>query len=207
MQKDETLPLAPILKIVWTVVLAAGTSTRFGESKMLASYDGKPLVRIVAGAAQAATPQRVLVVTGSDAADVAFACGNHADRVVFNPNFKRGIGTSISCGVCGLGPEADGAIIVLADQILVDADHLQNLVRVWSGDANANVATRFDERIGPPALFGRDAFSRLAELNADEGALSILRDAAFSLSEVTFNAAAFDIDTPEDLEVLAKTRL
>jgi hypothetical protein len=27
------------------------------------------------------------------------------------------------------------------------------------------------------------------------------------LSEVTFSAAAFDIDTPEDLEVLAKTRL
>jgi molybdenum cofactor cytidylyltransferase len=174
---------------------------------MLAIYDGEPLVQRVMRAAQAATPQRVLVVTGSDAADVANACGDHADRVVFNPNFKRGIGTSIGCGVCGLGPEADGAIIVLADQILVDADHLQNLVRAWSGDSNANVATRFDCRIGPPALFGRDAFSRLAELNADEGALPILQNADFTLSEVTFSAAAFDIDTPEDMEVLAKTHL
>jgi len=188
-------------------VLAAGSSTRFGDSKMLTLCDGRPLVQIVTEAAQAATPQRVLIVTGRDSADVVAACGDRADLVVFNPNFERGIGTSIARGVSALGPEVTGVIIALADQILVDAEHLRNLLRAWSGDANANVATRFGNRMGPPALFGRDAIMQLAKLNADEGALAILQDASSSLSEVTFNAAALDIDTPADLAAFGKARL
>ena len=186
-------------------MLAAGASTRFGRSKMLVPCDGKPLVRIVAAAAQAATPERVLVVTGRDAADVAAACGDHADLTVFNPHYKRGIGTSIARGVAALGPNVTGVIITLADQVLVDAGHLRALIRAWAGDANTNVATRCNDNLGPPALFGRNALPRLAELDADTGARAILRDAAYSRREVRFDAAGLDIDTPEDLEALVKS--
>lgn len=185
---------------VWTVVLAAGTSGRFGASKMLAPCRGEPLVRLVTGAAQVATPNRVLVVTGRDAAAVAAACRDCADRVIFNPDFERGIGASIAHGVSALGLDVSGVIIALADQVRVDAGHFLNLLAAWSGDADAVVATRAGGRIGPPTLFGRDALPKLARLDADEGGRQVLQDPAFSVSELRFEAAARDIDTPSDLE-------
>jgi molybdenum cofactor cytidylyltransferase len=193
--------------LVWTILLAAGSSTRFGGSKLLVSHAGKPLVRIAAEAAQAATPNRVLLVTGHNAAAVAAACDQVADRVVDNPHFERGIGSSIACGVRALDPDATGVIIALADQVLVDASHLRMLLCAWSGAGNHNVGSRFRGIVGPPALFGRDAMALLAALNGDQGAQAILRRPGFSLSEVAFEAAAHDIDTPADLEALMEKGL
>jgi molybdenum cofactor cytidylyltransferase len=193
--------------LVWTIVLAAGSSTRFAGSKMLARHADKPLVRIAADAAQVATPQRVLLVTGHDSAAVAAACGDAADRIVENPYFERGMGSSIACGVNALGAEVEGMIIALADQVLVDADHLCSLLQTWSGAGDHNVATRFADTVGPPALFGRGAMARLARLDADEGARAILGSPEFLLSEVAFDDAAYDIDTPADLEALVEEGL
>ncbi len=164
-------------------------------------------MRIAAEAAQAATPHRVLLVTGHDAAAVAAACGDAADRVVDNPDFERGMGTSIARGVGMLGRDVAGVIVALADQVLVDAGHLRSLLRAWSGAGDHNVATRFGGIAGPPALFGRAAMAELALLDADEGAREILRSPGFSLSEVAFEAAAHDIDTPADLEALVEKGL
>ena len=131
--------------------------------------------------------------------------GDAANRIVNNPDFERGIGSSIACGVNALGADVAGVIIALADQVLVDADHLCNLLHAWSGAGGHNVATRFGTSAGPPALFGCDAFARLTQLNTDAGARAILR--ASSMSEVVFEAAAHDIDTPADLEALVEKGL
>jgi molybdenum cofactor cytidylyltransferase len=195
------------MDLVWSIVLAAGSSTRFAGSKLLAQHAGQPLVRIAADAAQAATPQRVLLVTGHHAAAVAAACGDAANRIVNNPDFERGIGSSIACGVNALGADVAGVIIALADQVLVDAAHLCNLLHAWSGAGGHNVATRFGASAGPPALFGCDAFARLAQLNTDAGARAILRAPGSSLSEVVFEAPPHDIDTPADLETLVEKGL
>ena len=49
--------------------------------------------------------------------------------------------------------------------------------------------------------------TELALLDADEGARSVLRRPGLSLSEVAFEAAAHDIDTPADLEALVEKGL
>jgi molybdenum cofactor cytidylyltransferase len=194
-------------KDVWTIVLAAGKSTRFGSNKMVAPLHGGPLVRRVLKAARAVTPGRVVAVTGGDRDRVEQAIGDYADHVVFNPQYEKGIGTSIAAAVSACETEATAIIVILADQVHVDATHLAKLVAAWSGEPDENVATRFLDRQGPPALFGRASFAALGKLEQDEGARTVLRNSRFRLQEVRCNAAAADIDTPEDLALAAEKRL
>ena len=48
------------------IILAAGTSSRFGESKQLLDYHGKPFIRNVAEAALNADLSAIIVVTGAE---------------------------------------------------------------------------------------------------------------------------------------------
>jgi molybdenum cofactor cytidylyltransferase len=90
----------------------------------------------------------------------------------------------------------------LADQPLVTAEHLRQLIDSWSGLENEIVATAYSGTQGPPVLFPRDTFDALRSLTGDRGARTILDDSRFSLKTVQFEPAAIDIDTPADLASL-----
>jgi molybdenum cofactor cytidylyltransferase len=187
---------------IYCVVLAAGESRRYGRTKLLEAYRGKPLLRHALEAAQIACPGRVCLVTGTDADAIHHAAGGLADTVVHNPAFKSGISSSIRSGVGACGEHADALLIVLADQPLVTAGHLSTLIETWESETSKIVVSAYSETIGPPVLFGRSYFGQLSELSGDSGAKSVLREHRASLRPVSFEPAAIDIDTPEDLQEL-----
>src|SRR6266508_4112580 len=61
-------PVRPRLFVITGIVLAAGTSSRFGRTKQLLELEGKPLVQYAVDAAAAAGLDEVVVVVGHDAA-------------------------------------------------------------------------------------------------------------------------------------------
>lgn len=119
-----------------------------------------------------------------------------------NPEFELGIGTSISAAARHCADRADALIIALADQPLVTARHLSTLADNWNGSSEQIVATKFSETLGPPVLFGRGYFDRLAVLTGDQGARDIIRSNAQAVIAVTFEPASIDIDTRADLDEL-----
>ena len=187
---------------IYCVVLAAGESRRYGRTKLLEAYCGKPLLRHALEAAQIACAGRVCLVTGNDADAIRNAAGGLADTVVHNPEFESGIGSSIRSAVDVCSEHADALLIVLADQPLVTAVHLSTLIETWESETSKIVVSAYSETIGPPVLFGRRYFGQLANLSGDSGAKSVLREHGASLRPVNFEPAAIDIDTPEDLQEL-----
>ena len=87
---------------VHCIVLAAGTSTRFGASKMLAQFDGEPMVRRVLQTVKRAAIGPVHVVTGHDAERIAVAVDGLCDDCAHNPLYRDGMGTSIAAGIASL---------------------------------------------------------------------------------------------------------
>ena len=182
------------------VVLAAGRSERFGACKLLADYRGKPMIRHAVRAAQAVAAGRVHLVTGYNAEAVAAAA--EADVVARNADYADGMGGSIACGVRAARDGADAIIVILGDQPLVAASHLDALIAQWSGDALEIVATRTTQSKGPPVLFGSAAFDALCRLDGDSGAKTVMLDPRFTLREVACDDAGIDVDTPADLAKL-----
>ena len=184
---------------VCALVLAAGKSSRFGASKLVQPFRGKPLLQHALLAARAACRGSVYLTVGHDRRAVTAAAAGLYDRLVVNSDYSDGMGTSIAAAIRSCPEQTDAVIVTLADQPLVTADHLLNLRHAWSGDANEIVATAFDETHGPPILFGQQAFAVLSELSADQGPRFLLTDPDFVVRTVEFAPAGFDIDRPSDL--------
>ncbi len=84
------------------IILAAGESSRFGRPKQLLDWHGQPFVRAVARTALEASLSPVIVVTGANAEGVESAVVDLDVKVVRNPEWKSGQGSSIKAGIQSL---------------------------------------------------------------------------------------------------------
>ena len=84
------------------LLLAAGGATRFGSPKVLAPYRGKTLVRRGVQLLAPRCPGGVHVVVGASADGVRAALAGEAITVVDNPDWARGLSTSLVRGVAGM---------------------------------------------------------------------------------------------------------
>jgi len=194
MKHDSTKP------VVWACVLAAGTSSRFGATKLIQPYQGKPLVQHALLSARGACPGRVALVVGHDQKSVIEASNGFFDELVINKDHEDGIGTSIAAAARACAKDADAILIILGDQPLVTETHLRNLIDTWSGNENEINSSSFDGITCPPILFPKKAIPALSELRGDSGAKSLLARNDFVVSAIDFPPAGFDIDRPEDLQ-------
>lgn len=185
--------------VIRACVLAAGTSSRFGASKLIQSFRGKPLLQPALLAAQLACPGQVTLVVGHDGDSITAAAGNRYDNVVVNENYEDGLGSSIAKGVLNSRDSADAIFIILADQPLLTAEHLKSMVERWSGHSNEIVASTFGGTDCPPILFPKQAFDQLEALSGDSGAKHLLRDKRYRIRRVESSALRYDVDTEQDL--------
>ena len=192
-------------KSIVAVVLAAGSSSRFGATKQLTEVAGAPLAKHVTQIAMHSKVRATTVIVGHDWQAVSSALVPFDGFLVQNERYANGIGSSLALAARTVRHAADAVLVVLADQPLITAEHLDTLIDSWTGAADEIVATAFSGISGPPALFASDCFDALASLNGDSGARSLLQDPRFTIREVAFPDAAIDIDEPGDLNRLQRS--
>lgn len=188
---------------VWGVVLAAGTSTRFGDrNKLLESSGGAPLVRRAARPLLAGYLTDTVVVAGHEAERVREALAGVGVRVAENPDYGEGRSTSVRTGVdiaerCG----ADAVLVALGDMPSVSAETVARLVATYeTGEYSALAAAHRGER-GNPVLFDAAHFDALCSLSGDVGGREILLTAEESaLVEMDDPGVRRDVDRPGDLD-------
>lgn len=189
------------------VILAAGAGRRFGGRKLLAPFQGRPLVAGALDAAFAAPVRRVLLVTDGDAElvgiarDHARSLGRDADfDVVVAADAAEGMGASLRTGVDALPPGSDGVFVFLGDMPRIPPELPRNMVTSLVPGVEA-VAPSFAGRRGHPVLFGKACFPALRALSGDVGAREVLAalDGRLALIDSPDPGVLFDVDRPEDL--------
>lgn len=172
------------------VILAAGASTRFGSPKPLVRIGARTTLGIVADVATAVGLDPVIVVAPSSlpVPEAAVAVRNDVPSL--------GLSRSLRMGLEAVPPEAEAAVILLADQPTVGVAHLQALDG-WRGTTPV-VATRADGVLGPPVLLEREAFAMAAGLSGDIGLRDLLRSDPGLVTAVDGGPLP-DIDTPDDV--------
>jgi len=191
---------------VAAIVLAAGRSTRMGAvNKMLAEIGGRPLVRIAAEQAVASHAKPVIVVTGHERERVEAALKGLPVRIVHNPDYAEGLGTSLKTGIAAVPEEADAAIVCLGDMPQVDAALINRLIGALDPERGALIVVpTIDGRRGNPVVWSRRFFHDLMSIQGDIGARHLIGSYAEAVVEmpVTGAAALTDVDTPESLSAV-----
>ena len=187
---------------LYSVVLAAGASTRFGSPKQLVRVAGRPLLHASVTRAAEVTGSALIVVLGAGAAELAPLLRHTPGSVVINHEWREGLASSIRTGVTRLPPACTGVLLLLADQAAVTTDDLRRLAGTWCKQPQYIAAALYAGTTGVPAVFPRSMFRELTELRGDVGARGLLRRSTDRVVRVPMPSAALDIDTPEDLLAL-----
>jgi molybdenum cofactor cytidylyltransferase len=196
---------------VGVVLLAAGGSSRLGRPKQLLLHEGKTLVRRAAEAAVAAECGPVVVVLGAQAEAVTAELAGLPVRTVPHADWSAGMGSSLRVGLkaldtlepAGASPAVDAALVMLCDQLRVDAGHLRALVETFTRTRAAIVASGYEGTCGVPALFSRALFPELAALEPGQGARGVIAREPSRVVEVALAGGGEDVDTAADLTRLA----
>jgi CTP:molybdopterin cytidylyltransferase MocA len=150
--------------MVAAVVLAAGASTRFGSPKqrLLAS-------EVVARVRQAVDD--VVVVLGAHELETEA-------RTVRCPDWERGPGASLRCGLAALPDGAEAAVVVLADGPDIAPEAVRRVVQAWRAGAGDVVAATYGGVRLHPVLLARAAWGDVpdAGLRAIPAALVVCDD-------------------------------
>jgi molybdenum cofactor cytidylyltransferase len=187
---------------VAALVLAAGQSRRMGgPNKLVATIDGKPLVRIAAEAALKSRAVSVTAVTGHLADKVRDALAGLDLKIVHNPDYAEGLSTSLRTGLASLPADVDGAIVLLADMPEVDAATIDRLIGAFDpGRGALLVVPTFEGKRGNPVLWAARYFPDLMTVKGDTGGRHLIGANPDAVAEVELGpAVALDIDTPEAL--------
>jgi len=183
------------------VVLAAGASSRLGQSKQLLTLGGEALVYRAARVALATSPRDAVIVLGSDAEAVHAKVSYLPLRRVDCGNWQAGMSASLRAGLEALSPDCAGALIVLCDQPWLDVEHLQALCAAWRQRPQQASGSFYQGHLGVPALLPRPWFAQLPT-SGDRGARDLLDAHRADVAIVANEALALDIDRPADIAAL-----
>jgi CTP:molybdopterin cytidylyltransferase MocA len=177
------------------VILAAGSASRFGSAKVAARIGSRTMVEIVADTAVAAGLSPVIVVAPSS------LVLPESVEAVRNDAPEQGMSRSLRLGIGAVPPDAEAAVVLLADQPTLPVEHLRALDG-WRGGSPV-VATRVDGVVGPPVLLEREAFGLVESIGGATGLRDLLR-AYPSLVTAVDHESVPDVDTPRDLAAITE---
>jgi CTP:molybdopterin cytidylyltransferase MocA len=182
------------------VLLAAGAGSRFraagGDIKLLAPFDGRPLVeRALAALATAPLGDRVIVL-GAHAVELLEAVDLHGARPVRNEHWERGMASSLQVGLAALDPACTAAVVVLGDGPLLAAEAIRRVAAAAEGAELLVAATYDGVRGGHPVAIPRALWKRLPQ-TGEQGAKALGEPGR--LIDCSDLPPPGDADTPADL--------
>ena len=189
---------------VAAVVLAAGMSRRMGTPtpKQLLRLGGKSLLERTLNNVRGSGVDEIVLVLGASADEVRRQLATDGLRVVVNPDFQQGMGTSLRVGLAAVSASIQGAFIVVADQPFVCSSTLDEMIAYRHKHAPQILIPVFRGFRGNPVLLDRSVFPELMNLTGDIGCRAIFGSHTESIHKLAVDDARIllDIDSAEDWE-------
>jgi molybdenum cofactor cytidylyltransferase len=187
------------------VVLAAGFSTRLGRPKTLARVHGISLIRNTIDLLAPLATSRIIVVVPPRA--VRTRAELRGQRLTFVENSQRANGLSTSVRR-GLAHARYGAAVLMlpVDLSRLKRRDLTRMIARWCGSRRRVIARRLGSRGVTPLILPRWLCAQALGISGDRGLREFVGHLPpVQLALMNVPTAAWDVDTPQDLE-LARRR-
>ena len=188
-------------KRVAGIILAAGSSSRFGDIKQLLPWRDKNLVNTAIQTAKSAGLDPIIVVLGANAGKIQETIDDDVVHVVVNPDWELGQSTSLKFGVKAISEPVEGVLFLLCDQPQLSVNLVSAVVE--EGRRSKKVVTPIiNDRRANPVYFPASCFQLFEKLEGDAGGRQIISASPHTTFPWLDDWMSRDIDTPEDYQQL-----
>lgn len=206
-QLKQGAGLYPRLRI-GAVLLAAGAGRRMGGvAKPLIRLQGVPLITRHLVALSGAGVDEVVVVTGYARSLVEDQVRNFPVTLAHNEAHAEGQQGSVRVGLAAMDGSFDAVIVMLADQPLIGADDLTELIGAFKKRPAGHVVVPVVRgQRGNPIVLDRVAHEQILGSDTNLGCRHLIerRPELVHVHETTNTRFVTDLDTVEDLAELAQ---
>ncbi len=181
-------------------ILAAGFSSRMGKFKPLLPIGDETVVERAIKVSKAVGMREIAVVTGHKREWISPIIHRQKAMEALNPNFEKGMFTSIQAGVAALSSSLDGFFIMPVDCPLVTEQVLRLLMERFEPDQF--VVPCYRGKKGHPLLVPA-AYQEAILRHDGTGGLKTITDRDFTKMkrvETGFEGVVMDMDTPAAYE-------
>jgi molybdenum cofactor cytidylyltransferase len=192
--------------MITAIVPAAGLSSRMGRNKLLMRFGEKSLIEHAVDTLMASDVTEIVVVLGHEANEVRSRIEGKQVHFVENPDYRKGLSTSVRAGLGAVPKGADAIMIYLADQPLLEPDEINRLIQAFTDAKRAGksiVVPFFGDRRGNPVILDASYRATVLDIVGDVGCRRVIKrnpDQVFAIQMETDHVVR-DVDTPEDFAI------
>lgn len=187
------------MNTVTGILLAAGSSSRFGSNKLQFVLESKEAIAVQACRHLMAGTDHVIAIVRPGSTMLGSMMAEMGAEVVVCQNAQRGMGASLACGIA-TSQMTGGWLVALADMPWIEPTTIIKIAEaIRQGCLLA--APFYQGKRGHPVGFSYRLKSELMALDSDTGAKILLQKYASQLIRIDCNDAGIlkDVDSPEDL--------
>ena len=183
---------------VGCVIMASGLGKRFGSNKLMADFQGKPMILQALQASEGLSNHRVVVTRHEE---IAALCRQQGVKVLLHDLPHRS--DTVRLGLEAL-EDLDGCLFLPADQPLLRRKTIDNLVQQWTQNQEAILRPVCNGTPGSPVLFPKWTFAELLSLPEGKGGGWVMKNHPEAITELPIADPyeLMDADTPETLALL-----
>ncbi len=186
------------------IFLAAGEGKRFGSGKLLSMVEGKPLIIKSLEASLESSLEEVYVVLGHEAEKIEKIIGDYFQgtgklKILINPDYEKGMISSLNRGLLELREGTSGAVMILGDMPFIRSDTFDKLIRSWNG--NDFLIPEVNGKKTHPRIIPASVFKDFLEMESFISGKEVLEKNRSIIKTVLFgNEKEFrDIDLKSDI--------
>jgi molybdenum cofactor cytidylyltransferase len=190
------------------ILLSAGSSSRFGSPKALASIDHMPAIIYLLEKLITTSLDEIIVVLGADSQQIEPCLFKHKKiRVVHNKDYKFGQTSSVQTGLRSLAPDASGFMILPVDCPFIQEYTVDAVIARFKLDRPPGVIIpAYQNHRGHPPVFDIRFKDEILKLDPSHGINEVLH--AHPASVITFEfddpGIAQSFNTPEEFKEIKK---
>jgi len=188
------------IKMISGIVLAAGESKRMGRTKQILEIGRKSILEWVIDNIKNSRVNEIIVVIGHKSNLIEPIISGKGIKIIFNPDYKEGMSSSIKAGLKGIDPGSKGFFIFLGDQPFIGKGIIDTLIDRFNKSNKGIVVPVYRGIRGHPVIFNVKYKEEFMKLTGDIGGRYIIEKNKNDLLEVDISTeeGIIDIDNMDD---------
>jgi len=188
--------------LVSALLLAAGKSERMGRNKLLLPMDGGTVIGCTLDNLLESRAGELVVVLGSCAQEIDIAIGERPVSKVRNPDYAKGMSTSLITGLRMISKQARFVLVALGDQPFITTHTYDQLIEVALGTEKGIIVPVFGGQRGNPIVIPAGLIPEVLHFTGDVGGRGLLAQYPDDILEVAVpdEGIIINVNTPEEYE-------